>query len=50
LNDQGAELVERNGDQLGGIMYFTDPKPTEHCVFWVRKQKDQLEESKARKS
>jgi SAM-dependent methyltransferase len=24
-------------DLLGGVMYFTDPKPVEHCVFYVRK-------------
>ena len=38
LNEQGAELIESQGNRLGGIMYFTDPKPSEHCVFWVRKQ------------
>lgn len=38
LNEQGAELIVSENDQLGGIMYFTDPKPSEHCVFWVRKQ------------
>jgi SAM-dependent methyltransferase len=24
-------------ESLGGIMYFTDPKPVDHCVFYVRK-------------
>jgi SAM-dependent methyltransferase len=40
LNEKGAKLIESEDDQLGGIMYFTDPKPIEHCVFWVRKQED----------
>lgn len=48
LSEQGTELIESKGD-LGGIMYFTDPKPTEHCVFWVRKQVDCFEGSKERK-
>ena len=41
LKSLGLELVEpEDSDQLGGIMYFTDPKPTGHCVFYVRKQAD----------
>ena len=41
LKSFGLELVEsEDSDHLGGIMYFTDPKPTEHCVFYVRKQAD----------
>ena len=38
LGDCGCTLVEpeRRGE-LGGLMYFTDPKPMRHCVFWVRK-------------
>ena len=23
--------------QMGGFLYFKDPKPMRHCVFWVRK-------------
>ena len=23
---------------LGGIMYFTEPKPMDHCVFYVRRR------------
>ena len=31
-------LVEADsGDDLGGVMYFTDPKHSSHCVFYVRK-------------
>jgi ubiquinone/menaquinone biosynthesis C-methylase UbiE len=28
--------AEKEGE-LGGLMYFDDPKPMRHCVFWVRK-------------
>jgi hypothetical protein len=39
LESYGLNLVEaEDPNQLGGIMYFTDPKPMEHCVFYVRKQ------------
>lgn len=38
LDDQDTELIEGEDNQLGGIMHFTDPKPSEHCVFWVRKR------------
>ena len=38
LKSNGLEIVETEGSNLlGGIMYFTDPKPAEHCVFYVRK-------------
>lgn len=38
LADYGLELIEaENADVLGGIMYFTDPKPMEHCVVFLRK-------------
>jgi SAM-dependent methyltransferase len=38
LEDRGCTLVEPEGrEKLGGLMYFTDPKPMRHCVFWVRK-------------
>ena len=40
LESYGLNLVEaEDPNQLGGIMYFTDPKPMEHCVFYVRKEK-----------
>ena len=39
LRTHGMELVEANSpDQLGGLLYFTDPKPTDHCVFYARKR------------
>jgi len=39
LGSYGFRLVEtEDPNLLGGIMYFTDPKPMEHCVFYVRKE------------
>ena len=37
LADLGMEVVSAQGNGLGGIMFFTDPKPMEHCVFFARK-------------
>ena len=38
LKQQGLELIEAESpNKLGSIMYFTDPKLTEHCVFFTRK-------------
>jgi len=38
LGQFGMELVKSKGeDQLGGLMFFTDPKETGHCVFYMRK-------------
>ena len=38
LQSHGMALVEaEHQDGLGGIMYFTDPKPMRHCVVHVRK-------------
>ena len=38
LNGLGLDLVEsEHPDLLGGVMYFTDTKPVDHCVFYVRK-------------
>ena len=38
LNSHGLRLVESESPNLlGGIMYFTDPKPVDHCVFYARK-------------
>ena len=38
LDSYGLRLVEsENPNSLGGIMYFTDPKPVDHCVFYVKK-------------
>ena len=38
LSSYGIRLVEaQTPDLLGGLMYFTDPKPVDHCVFYARK-------------
>ena len=38
LSSYGLRLVEADDPNLlGGIMYFTDPKPVDHSVFYVRK-------------
>lgn len=38
LEDIGMELIEsKSEDQLGGLMFFTDPKHARHCVFYMRK-------------
>ena len=38
LSSYGLMLVEaEDPDLLGGIMYLTDPKPVDHCVFYARK-------------
>jgi SAM-dependent methyltransferase len=39
LQSYGLELVEAESPEtLGGILYFTDPKPMDHCVFYVRRR------------
>lgn len=39
LEQHGMVLIETESpDELGGIMYFTDPKQAEHCVFFARKR------------
>ena len=38
LEDCGCSLVEAEGSEdLGGMLYFSDPKPMRYCAFWVRK-------------
>ena len=38
LPARGMELVQpRSQDQLGGLMYFTGPKPVDHSVFFALK-------------
>ena len=38
LEDCGCTLVEPVGDEkLGGMLYFSDPKPMRYCAFWVKK-------------
>ena len=41
LEDCGCSLVEAGGGgDLGGMLYFSDPKPMRYCAFWVRKNLD----------
>ncbi len=38
LEDCGCSLVKPEGSgDLGGMLYFSDPKPMRYCAFWVRK-------------
>lgn len=32
------KVVPAEGDALGGVMYFKDPKPMDHCVMFARKE------------
>ena len=33
----GLNVVPPEGDKLGGMMYFTDTKGSDHCVFFAKK-------------
>ena len=33
----GLEIIDSEGNKIGGIMYFTDTKPMEHCLLFARK-------------
>ena len=35
----GLIVVPAEGEKLGGVMYFKDPKPMDHCVFFARKDR-----------
>ena len=37
LEDRGLSVVAPEGGKLGGVIYFTDPKPMDHCVLYARK-------------
>ncbi len=37
LAEEGFRVVPEESGKLGGIMYFKDPKPMDHCVFFARK-------------
>ena len=43
LSGLGLEVVQREGDKLGGLMYFTDTKKVDHCVFYARKSEVNLD-------
>ena len=35
----GMSVIPEEGEKLGGVMYFRDPKPMDHCVFYARKDR-----------
>ena len=37
LADRGLSVIPVEGEKLGGLMYFKDPKPMDHCVLFARK-------------
>ena len=36
LEELGMEIIEEEENGLGGVMYFTDTKPVEHCLLFAR--------------
>jgi len=39
LSGLGLEVLPLDENKLSGLMYFTDPKPMDHCVLFARKIK-----------
>ena len=39
LSSLGLEVLPTDENKLSGVMYFTDPKPMDHCVLFARKLK-----------
>ena len=37
LEGMALRVLPEEGDALGGVMYFKDPKPMDHCVLFARK-------------
>ncbi len=37
MEEWGLKVIPGEGEKLGGVMYFKDPKPMDHCVFFARK-------------
>ena len=37
LQGRDLRVIPVEGAELGGVMYFKDPKPMDHCVFFARK-------------
>ena len=37
LSELGMTIIEENNGKLGGVMYFTDTKPVEHCLIYAQK-------------
>ena len=44
LKELGLALINKDEDprKLGGLMYFTDPKGVDHCVFYTQKSASPL--------
>ncbi len=40
LKALGLKIIEEEEDGLGGVMYFTDTKPVEHCLVFARLNND----------
>lgn len=38
----GLDLIEEESDKLGGVLFFTDTKPTDHCLMFARKRNEPL--------
>ncbi len=38
VEEQDLSIVAGEDGKLGGAMYFRDPKPMDHCVFFARKE------------
>ena len=37
LAGRGLRVIPAESEKLGGVMYFKDPKPMDHCVLFARK-------------
>ena len=37
LEGEGLRVIPEEDGKLGGVMYFKDPKPMDHCVLFARK-------------
>ena len=43
IQRQGMALIEaRSPEELGGLLYFTDPKLVDHCLFFARQRVEGL--------
>ena len=42
LEELGMEIIEEEENGLGGVMYFTDTKPVEHCLLFARLNSDDV--------
>ena len=38
LRERNMQLIEAEGEKLGGVMWFVDPKHSRHCVMFLRNQ------------